>query len=276
VRRPALRVLLVCLAGYAAIVAFVPVADRLILFPTTAPIDAGRAERRVVPFEGGELEIWTAMSRPPTLEGGAEISVLRFYGNADRAERWVALEAQEWKTRSVRISGVNYPGYGGSSGPASLARMARAGIATYDALAAETTGKPIVVYGASIGSTVALHVAANRLVSGLILHNPPAMRQMVLRVFGWWNLWLLAGPVALQIPRELDSVANAKRVRCPALFLLAERDEIVAPRFQQLVVNAYAGEKRIITLPGAGHNSPIEGTVVADVQRSYEWLLARR
>jgi len=37
--------------------------DHLILFPTRAPIDAGGAVRKTIPFENGELEIWTAQSR---------------------------------------------------------------------------------------------------------------------------------------------------------------------------------------------------------------------
>lgn len=44
------------------------------------------------------------------------------------------------------------------------------------------------------------NVAAHRQVAGLILHNPPALRQIILRQFGWWNLWLLAGPLAQNSP----------------------------------------------------------------------------
>ena len=117
-----------------------------------------------------------------------------------------------------------------------------------------------------------MNVAANREVRGLVLHNPPPLRQIILRHYGWWNLWLLAGPVALQIPRELDSVANAKRIHAPAIFLLAENDEIVPPKFQRLVVDAFAGEKQVVTLPGAYHNSPIEGPVVEEIHRAYDWL----
>jgi alpha-beta hydrolase superfamily lysophospholipase len=84
------------------------------------------------------------------------------------------------------------------------------------------------------------------------------LRQIFLRQFGWWNLWLLAVPLAQKPPADLDSVANAKVVRVPAIFLLAEKDEVVAPRFQRLVVKAYAGEKRVIPLAGAGHSSPVE------------------
>lgn len=187
----------------------------------------------------------------------------------------MALEAEAWDHRAVEIWGVNYPGFGGSSGPARLDLLAPAAIAAFDALKERSGSKPIILFGASIGTTAALHVAANRVVTGVVLHNPPALRQMILRQFGWWNLWLLAGPIALKIPPELDSIANARQTHAPAVFLLAQNDEVVAPKYQQLVVNAYAGEKRIVNLAGAHHNSPIEGAVIADVHKAYDWLLPR-
>jgi hypothetical protein len=98
---------------------------------------------------------------------------------------------------------------------------------------------------------------------------------MILRQFGWWNLWLLAGPLAQKLPGDLDSVANARAIRAPAIFLLAENDEVVAPKFQRLVVHAYGGEKRAIALSGAQHNDPIEGTALADFYRGLDWLAPR-
>jgi fermentation-respiration switch protein FrsA (DUF1100 family) len=98
---------------------------------------------------------------------------------------------------------------------------------------------------------------------------------MILRQFGWWNLWLLAGPLSLQIPKDLDSVANSRTIHAPAVFLLAEKDEVVAPRYQHLVVEAYAGEKRVIALRGANHNTPIEGNALADLDKALAWLLPR-
>jgi pimeloyl-ACP methyl ester carboxylesterase len=250
--------------------------DHLILFPTRAPIDAGGAVRKTVPSENGEVEIWTAQSRRAHEQGGADVFILRFCGNADRADRWAAAEAEMWNDRAVEIWGMNYPGFGGSTGPARLSKIGPATLAAFDELKRHASDRPIVVYGASIGATAALHVAASRPagVAGLVLHNPPPLREMILRQFGWWNLWLLAGPVALQIPRDLDSIANARAIRAPAIFLLAEKDEVVAPRFHRLVVNAYAGEKRVIELHGAYHNDPIEGTELADLNDGLGWLLA--
>jgi len=247
--------------------------DHLILFPTTAPINSGSAVRKAIPFENGELEIWVAQSQRARRRNRADVFMLRFYGNADRADCWAAVEAEMWNDRAVEIWGMNYPGFGGSTGPARLARIGSASITVFDELSRHTAGAPIVAYGASIGATAALHVAAQRPVAGLILHNPPPLREMILRQFGWWNLWLLAGPVALQIPRDLDSIANARTSRAPAIFLLAEKDEIVAPRFHRLVVDAYAGEKRVIALRGAYHNDPIEGAALADLNDALGWLL---
>jgi len=285
-------------------------ADHLILFPTTQPIDSGGASRNTIPFENGALEIWTAKSRRAQRQGRADLFVLRFYGNADRADRWPALEAGMWNDRAVEIWGMNYPGFSASTGPPRLARIGPAAIAAFDALkrhaasvstvdSAPPSGSnpalgtnrssapprqatqpkaPIVLFGTSIGATAALHVAASRPgeIAALILQNPPPLRELILRQFGWWNLWLLAGPVALQIPRELDSIANATVTRVPAIFLLAEKDEIVAPRFHRSVVQAYAGEKRVIELRGAHHNDPIEAAALANLNHALDWVLTTK
>ena len=270
------RIALAFVAAYFILIFLAHLPDHLILFPTRAPIDAGGAVRKTIPFQNGELELWTAISHRAQQNGRVDMYVLRFYGNADRAERWVAAEADEWNDRAVEIWGMNYPGFGGSTGPTRLSRIGPAALTAFDELRRHANGQPIVLYGASLGASTALHIAAHRPVAGLILHNPPPLRQMILRQFGWWNLWLLAGPIALQIPRDLDSVANAKAIHAPAIFLLAEKDEVVAPRFHRLVVEAYAGEKRVISLPGAYHNDPVEGAALADLNRALDWLLSKK
>ncbi len=273
--KPSRLRLAIYLVSYLAVLALAPLPDRLVLFPTTHRIDAGSAARKTIAFQGGELEVWTARSAMARLRDQPEIFVLRFYGNADRADRWVALEAEMWNNRAVEVWGMNYPGFGGSTGPARLAKMGPAALTTFDELQKAASNRPIVVYGASLGTTTALHIAANRKIAGLILHNPVAMRQIILRQFGWWNLWLFAGPMAQKVPRELDSIANARTSRGPVIFLLAEQDEVIAPRFQRLVVESYAGEKRIIPLAGAHHNDPIEGASLTEFHRALDWLVPR-
>jgi pimeloyl-ACP methyl ester carboxylesterase len=270
------RILVIAIL-YFAVMLFGHLADHLILFPTRAPINAGGAARRMVPFDNGQLEVWIAQSQRARSNGSADVYVLRFYGNADRAERWPAEEAEMWEDRAVEIWGMNYPGFGGSTGPARLSKIGPAAVVAFDELKIHAGDRPIVVFGTSIGATAALHIAASRQagVGGLILQNPPPLRDLILRRFGWWNLWLLAGPIALQIPKDLDSIANAKSIHVPAIFLLAEKDEVVPPRYHRLVVDAYAGDKRVISLRGARHNDPIEGTALADLNKALDWLLPK-
>ena len=261
---------------YLAAMFFGHLPDHLILFPTRTPINPGDAVRKTIPFENGQLELWIARSQATRSKGNADVYILRFYGNADRAEHWPGARAEVWNDRAVEIWGVNYPGFGGSTGPARLSKIGPAALAAFDELKRHAVDRPIIPFGISIGATAALHVAAQRPVSGLILQNPPPLREMILRRFGWWNLWLLAGSVALQIPKNLDSIANAKAIHAPAIFLLAEKDEVVPTRYHRLVVDAYAGEKRLISLRGAHHNDPIEGTALADFNRGIDWLLAKK
>ncbi len=272
-RYKSLLALAVCLAVLAHV--FSP--DRLLLFPTTEPIASIGATRLFIPFDGGQLETWVGRSRGGRPGDAPDAYVLRFYGNADRADPNVGEEALEWTSPPVvEFHGVNYPGYGASTGPVGLGRIGPAALAAFDALQPSAGGRPILVFGTSIGTTAALHVAAHRPVAGVILQNPPPLRQIVLWQYGWWNLWLLAGPVALGIPAALDSLANARAVHAPGVFLLAGNDEIVAPRFQRLVVDAYAGEKRVVPLPGASHNSPLDSPARAELHRAVAWLLSNR
>src|SRR5437016_14049256 len=125
------RIALAFVAAYFILIAFRHLPDHLILFPTRASIDSGGAGRKTIPFQNGELELWTAISRRAQQNGRVDTYVLRFYGNADRAERWVASEADEWNDRAVEIWGMNYPGFGGSTGPTRLSRIGPAALTAF-------------------------------------------------------------------------------------------------------------------------------------------------
>ena len=245
-------------------------ADRLLLHPSTHPIETAGAVSEKIPFEDGVVEIWKAKT-PAAQRDGAKVYVLTFYGNADRADRWPAHEAALWGDQAVEVWGVNHPGYGGTTGPARLNRIAAVATSALDHLRKIAHGKPIIVSGTSIGSTAALHLAAQPGVSGLIARSPTPLQQTAMR-HGWWNLWLIAAPVAVQIPSDLDSVKNAKAASVPAVFLITAKDTLVTPPCQRMVIDAYRGEKRTVVLAEAGHNSPLEEFEVREYEAALSWL----
>jgi hypothetical protein len=248
------------------------ITDRLILYPTTHPLDVSNLTRLdVASPTGGAVEVFIAKS-PGAMSAEPRAYVLSFIGNAARAEIMAPIIAEDWAGRAVEVWSVNYPGYGGSTGPARLTSIAPAALAAYDDLHRLHPDAPIFLEAQSIGTAAALYVAAHRTVAGCILHNPPPLRSLILRRFGWWNLWLIAGPIALSVPSDLDSIANAARIRAPAIFVMADADSVVPPSYQMRVVNAYAGPKQLIQLPGADHNDRASGPELDQLQAAMDQL----
>jgi pimeloyl-ACP methyl ester carboxylesterase len=254
---------------------FAGCADRLILYPSTEPRRFNGIERRELALpSNARVEIWTARTRA-VRNAEPDAFLLTFIGNADRAEAASYVWTQEWSKRSIEVWAVNYPGYGGSTGPARLKSIPPAALAAYDELSKHANGKPIFIAGQSLGTTAALHVAANRSVAGCILWSPPPLRNMILGHYGWWNLWLLAGPVALSIPSELDSLRNAPKVTAPAVFIETGRDSVVPLKFQRKVSAAFAGDKQIVRLPKSEHNAVLEGEALGQYDVALDWLWQR-
>jgi fermentation-respiration switch protein FrsA (DUF1100 family) len=178
-----------------------------------------------------------------------------------------------WDDLRGEVGGVNWPGFGASAGRATIASLAPAGDAIYQELLRVAAGRPILITGNSLGCTVALHVAAkHRNAAGLLLRNPPPLRQIIVGKHGWWNAWAGAWLIAQQVPRTLDALANARGSDVPALFAMSGRDRIVPLAYQETVYEAYAGPKRVIVFAEADHADPPGEGDVQPYRASLEWL----
>ena len=272
-RRPRRRgtILLTLVLIYFLGVTFGGCADHLLLHPWRYPVDAHGADRIDLPFGDGRLEIWQANSASLRQSGGEpEAYVLEFTGNATRAEDVAIYVAQRWDAHAAEAWTLNYPGFGGSSGSGRLSKLVPSGLAAYDALAARAHGKPIIVAGNSMGTNTALAVAARRPVAGLLLHSPSPLKQVVMGHHGWWNLWLLAIPTALGVPDDLDGIANARNCQVPAVIVTGSRDTLVPPKYQNQIIDVYAGTKRVLTFDG-DHNTAPDGNCPG-FGDAIEWL----
>jgi len=265
---------LAAVAVYGSLMLFGGCADRLLLYPSTQPLSYPRESSVEVPAPTGIVDVWTARSDPGSEEPDA--FVLNFTGNASRGEYEAEIVAEEWAGHSIEVWSVNYPGYGRSTGAAKLKSIPPAALAVYDALFARAGSRPIYLSGRSLGTTAALYVAAHRPAAGLVLQNPPPLQRLILQRHGWWNLWLFAGPVAMAVPGDLNSLRTAPLVHAPAVFVLAQRDTIVPPLYQQMVVAAYGGPKRLVPLIGADHNDPVEGQSAVQLADAINWLIRSR
>jgi len=248
-------------------------ADRFILRPDRTPVETNGKLRREVPFAGGVIELWG--ERTGSAPDDAAIFVLKFSGQCGRAERAGVHPADAWPQLATQVWGFNPPGYGGSRGPSTLRNLLAGARHVLEDLLQVAAGRPVLLTGNSLGSATALHLAREYPVAGLVLRNPPPLKQLVVQRHGWWNLYLPAMGVARLIPRELDSIVNAQHCTVPAVAISCGADRVVPPKFQRLVLDSYGGEMRIVHVAGGDHITPIPKAQHPEYQGYLQWLLSR-
>ena len=213
--------------------------NRLFLHPSSDPLPTS-AERVEIEtthrrLDGRPIE---GFYREYGVEERPGVFVLAFTGNAGRAERLLDVLPQElspWREQGMAVLAINYPGFGSmpDPGPATLRRLGVAAEEAYAYAVKRAAGAPVVVYGISMGTTAALHIAASdseQPPAALVLDRGPNIPRIVMGRFGWWNLWLAAGPVTLSLPRSVWSRGNARRIDdVPALFVLGNLAPVPAP-----------------------------------------------
>jgi pimeloyl-ACP methyl ester carboxylesterase len=265
--------------------------NRLFLHPTRDPIETSAERVRIegtrFPLRHRHIEAFYEEMGVEPRSGEPDLYVLAFTGNGGRAEfeldavtellrPW--LGRNDGGQRRLGVLAVNYPGFGGEPGPATLRRLGAAALDAYDYLVERARGAPVVVYGISMGTTAALHIAASQPAvppAGLLLDRGPDVPGIVMGRFGWWNLWLAAGPVTLSLPRAVRSVPNARRIHdVPALFILGTRDTLVTPRNGGRVADRYGGPKQVVWLD-IDHGSFIDAWSHPALFGGLSWLLER-
>jgi pimeloyl-ACP methyl ester carboxylesterase len=174
-------------------------------------------------------------------------AVIYFGGNAEEVS-WT-LSDPHWP-REWTIVGVNYRGYGSSEGKPGERELIDDALAIYDAVAKrEDVDRPrIVVFGRSLGTAVAAHLAAERPVAGAILVSPYDSLTAIGRFHYPWL------PVSLLLRHRFEALADAKRNTMPMLAIVGESDSIIPPKRSRALFDAWAGSKTWLSVPGAGHN----------------------
>ena len=237
------------IAIYLALAGFLYVSQkRLTYHPDTkrvTPAEAGLDGVREVtlnPPGGDKVLAWYGKAKPgqPTL--------LYFHGNggslATRAER-----IGKYLARGRGMFMMSYRGYSGSTGvPSEAANVADAKLA-YDTLIAGGVGpEDIIIYGESIGSGVAVQVAAAKPAAGLVLDAPYTR---LVDIAADRYRWL---PVRLMMRDRYESATYLPGLKLPLLVVHGDQDQTVPTAMGRKVYELAGGAKEIAILKGAGHN----------------------
>lgn len=176
---------------------------------------------------------------------GAEKSplVLYFGGNAEEVS-WLLEELPRRKLGAGWLL-VDYRGYGASGGKPAERSLHADALLWYDY--GTKVGAQMFAFGRSLGSGVAVHLAAERALAGVILVAPfDSLAAVAKHHYPFL-------PVNLLLRHRFDSAALAPRVRAPLLCIVATDDEVIPTVHAKHLYDAWAAPKRWLALPG-GHN----------------------
>ncbi len=206
---------------------------------------------RYDPPDGAERFSWNPAVNGVQLQGwfldkGAARTVIYYGGNAEDVSGHIE-PFFAWLEANVLL--VNYRGYGESEGKPGEKELVADALEIYDRLVDEKQIAPenIILMGRSLGSGVAVQVAAARKSAGVILVTP---YESIAAIAKFQYPWL---PIERVLRHPFRSVDLAPEIKLPLLTLLAQFDEVIPIETGRRLTAAWGGPTETVTLP-ARHN----------------------
>jgi uncharacterized protein len=241
--------LIVVSVGYVGGLAALFFLQRAFLFPIpqagrTAPDAAGfpEAEEHVLTTADGEkVIVWHVPAKP-----GHPV-VLYFHGNGDFLAGFFG-RFRDVIADGTGIVALSYRGYAGSSGEPSEQGLLRDAAAAYAFTMARYSAGKIVAWGFSLGTGVAVALAAEQPVGKLILEAPyTSIADVAAAAFRFL-------PVRWLIRDGFRSDERIARVSAPLLIMHGERDPTIPIGFGERLFALAHEPKQFVRFSEGGHN----------------------
>jgi len=261
--------LVVVSVGYACGLLVLFFAQRAFLFPApttarTPPQAAGfpEAEEHVLTTADGEkIIVWHVPARP-----GRPV-VLYFHGNGDYLAGFFG-RFRPLVSDGTGVIALSYRGYAGSSGQPSERGLLQDAAAAYAFTTARYAADKIVAWGFSLGSGVAVALAADQPVGKLILEAAYTSIADVAASAFWF------APVRLLMRDQFRSDQRITRVKVPLLVMHGVLDPTIPVAFGERLFALANEPKRFVRLARGGHND-LDNFGAIEIARNFV-NLARR
>lgn len=209
----------------------------------TTPREAGLPEAEEIALtaaDGVRLVGWHVPPRE------SKPVVLYFHGNGG-ALRYRVGRFRKLIKDGIGLVAIEYRGYGGSQGSPSEQGLFADGDAAYAFAAAHYRPEQIVLWGESLGSGVAIHLAAEKPVGRVILEAPFTSAAAVAAL----RYWFL--PVRLLMKDQFRSDERIQNVTAPVLILHGFNDHVVPYAMGEQMFDLTKAHKHIVRFLEGGH-----------------------
>lgn len=173
-------------------------------------------------------------------------ALVYFGGNAEDVSLSLAAFAQAFPESAVFM--LHYRGYGGSTGKPSEEANLRDAFLLIAAVRAKFSD--VTVIGRSLGSGIAVQLAARSTVDRLVLITPyDSIANLAAAAYPFV-------PARALLLDRYESVKYAPDVRVPTTLVVAEHDEVIPRKnTNNLAMHFKPGIARVVVLQGVGHNT---------------------
>jgi fermentation-respiration switch protein FrsA (DUF1100 family) len=232
---------------YAVLATVIYVAQRsLMYFPDTAhvlPAEAGLPEAEEVPLTAADGVHVTAWHVPPR---DAKPVIVYFHGNGG-ALRFRVARFRRLIADGVGLVALEYRGYGGSAGSPSEQGLIADAQAAYRFAAGRYPSQQLVLWGESLGSGVAIALAAERPVGRMIV-EAPFTSAVALGARHYWYL-----PVSLLMKDQFRSDLRISNVTAPVMIMHGVHDRVVPYAMGEQLFDLANKPKHFVRFLDGGH-----------------------
>lgn len=239
------KLLLIALIVYgAAFGALVMFQDALIypFDPTRVPPESRLTEHRLTTPDAQNLIVWTAKPKR------GKPTILYFHGNAgnldSRSERF-----DRTLDRGYGLVALGYRGSSGSTGtPSETALRADALLLFSQLKTIIGPTRKLVIYGESLGTTVAIQLAAHHAPDALILEAPfTSLKTLTQQAIPYF-------PTNLGLRDTWDSLSQMPQITTPLLVMHGTADKVVPHAHGKAIFAASPSRQKILrSVHGLGH-----------------------
>jgi uncharacterized protein len=238
--------------SYCAVTTFAYFFQRQLMFPGPRA-DRVAFEKAVKHIKGEILAPFDAIVLEPPAGTPVVATAIWFHGNGGLGGMR-ASEAYAFRQRGIRLVLAEYPGYGPRDGKKTEASFVSDAKALYQAVGMRYEGTPLMLFGESLGSSIAAQVAAD---PGLV--GPPSRVVLVTPLRNMPEtaaraMWMF--PARYLVKDRLDTEAALLRYRGPVTMLVAAKDDLVGPEQGMYLAKQHGliGTKDLVVLPESLHN----------------------
>lgn len=249
-----LRLIVLAAATYVVLCLLVFVARNRLVFVMRGglagtPQAFGIADGRAVSIPTSDGQILSAWWLPAAPEAAGPAPLLIwFHGNAETVAALAPL-LREFRPPGVAVLAVDYRGYGASTGSPTTANTAHDVWDIWEWLTRQpgVDSTRILVYGRSIGTGPAVHLASTRPVAGLIIESAfTSLRALARRHYPFFPSFLAPG--------QFDNLGAIALVQSPILVIHGAQDGIIPTGMGRALADRAGARAELWLIAGADHN----------------------